>query len=74
MERELCEKFKNPKCLAGVVGVSENSERKYMQEYMVPLYVNHAMTHLDKVGARDQVLNEKVKEIPKVMLLGQRVL
>ncbi len=74
MERELCEKFKNPNCLAGVVGVSENSERKYMQEYMVPLYVNHAMTHLDKVGSRDQVLNEKVKEIPKVMLLGQRVL
>ncbi|CAM6042513.1 unnamed protein product [Sphagnum compactum] len=74
MERELCEKFKNPNCLAGVVGVSENSERKYMQEYMVPLYVNHAMTHLDKVGPRDQVLNEKVKEIPKVMLLGQRVL
>jgi hypothetical protein len=74
MERELCEKFKNPNCLAGVVGVSENSERKYMQEYMVPLYVNHAMTHLDKVGPREQVLNEKVKEIPKVMLLGQRVL
>lgn len=66
INRELHERFKIANSL------EESGSREYLQEYAVPLYLNHAMTHLNRVNGCNQVINEKIKEIPQVILLGER--